>query len=162
MSTNNLSIRPATEEDTEALVLLAKNAWRAIYDGFRDQLGDEVFSLIYPDPMEQKAAQVRQNVANDYCYITIIDGEIAGFISYTYDQKQKIGTIGNNAVSTVFRGHGIGPRQYEFVFDLLRAQGAQAVRVTTGLDDTHAPARHAYEKAGFTASLSSVTYYKKL
>ena len=40
--------------------------------------------------------------------------------------------------------------------------GALAVRVTTGADDAHAPARRAYEKAGFEKSLSSVTYYKKL
>ena len=159
---NGLTIRPATASDTEALVSLAKNEWAAIYDGFRPQLGDEIFSLVYPDPMAQKEAQIRENVASGNCFVTELDGKIAGFIYYAYDEKTKIGTIGNNAVSGNFRGRGIGPSQYEFVFDLLRKQGAAAVRVTTGADEAHAPARRAYEKAGFSESLSSVTYYKKL
>ena len=158
----NLTIRTATASDTEALVSLAKNEWAAIYDGFRPQLGDEIFELVYPDPMAQKEAQVRENVASGNTYVTEIDGQIAGFIHYAYDEKTKIGTIGNNAVSQAFRGRGIGPSQYEFIFELLRKQGAAAVRVTTGLDEAHAPARRAYEKAGFSESLSSVTYYKKL
>ena len=36
------------------------------------------------------------------------------------------------------------------------------ITVTTGLDDGHAPARRAYEKAGFEKNLPSLTYYKKL
>ena len=158
----NLTFRTAEEKDTETLVTIAKNEWRAIYDGFRVQMGDELFPLFYPDPMEQKAAQIRENVTSGNCYVTELDGKIAGFIYYAYDEKSRIGTISNNAVSADFRGHGIGGRQYEFVFERLRALGALAVRVTTGADDAHAPARRAYEKAGFEKSLSSVTYYKKL
>ena len=159
---NELSIRKATTEDTDTLVILAQNEWRAIYDGFRAQMEDELFSLVYADPMEQKASQIRENVASGNCYVTELDGKIAGFIYYAYDEKSRIGTISNNAVSADFRGHGIGGRQYEFVFERLRALGALAVRVTTGADDAHAPARRAYEKAGFEKSLSSVTYYQKL
>ena len=101
-------------------------------------------------------------MASGNCFVSEIDGEIAGFICYIYDESTKIGTISNNAVSSTFRGHGIGPRQYEFIFDHLRGLGATVVRVTTGLDDGHAPARRAYEKAGFAKTTSSVTYYKKL
>ena len=156
------TIRPATEADTEALVTIALAEWQAIYDGFADQLGEEIFPLIYPDPRADKAGQIRRNVASGSCFVTECDGRIAGFIHYTYDTSTHIGTIGNNAVSGEFRGRGIGPRQYEFVFDLLRRRGAKGVRVTTGLDEAHAPARRAYEKAGFSASTRSVTYFKKL
>ena len=159
---DHLTIRLANSQDTEVLVALAQNEWRAIYDGFRAQMGDDLFSLFYPDPMAQKAAQIRENVASGHCFVSELDGKIAGFIYYTYDENSKIGTISNNAVSADFRGKGIGGRQYEFVFDRLRALGALAVRVTTGADESHAPARRAYEKAGFEKSLSSVTYYKKL
>ena len=158
----NLTIRPANASDTEVLVSIAKNEWSAIYDGFRPQLGEELFSLVYPDPMAQKEAQIRENVASGNCFVSELEGKIAGFIYYAYDENTRIGTIGNNAVSSLFRGRGIGPRQYEFIFDLLRKKGAAAVRVTTGADEAHAPARRAYEKAGFDRSLSSVTYYKKL
>ena len=159
---SELIIRPATEEDTEALVALALNEWAPIYDGFRDQLGDEVFYTFYPDPREDKAGQIRRNVASGLCYVTECDGKIAGFIHYNYDPSTRLGWISNNAVSHEFRGRGIGPRQYEFIFDVLRKQGAIGVRVTTGLDEAHAPARRAYEKAGFKVSTQSITYCKKL
>ena len=71
---STFSIRSATEQDTDTLVAIAKNEWRAIYDGFRPLLGEELFSLIYPDPLMQKEEQIRQNVASGCCYVTIIDG----------------------------------------------------------------------------------------
>ena len=37
-----------------------------------------------------------------------------------------------------------------------------AVTVSTGLDEGHAPARRAYERAGFEKHLDSVTYCKML
>ena len=156
------TIRTATEADTEALVAIAVAEWQAIYDGYAEQLGGELFALAYPDPRAAKAGQIRHNVASGNCFVTECDGRIAGFIHYTYDPAGRIGTIGNNAVSGEFRGHGIGPRQYQHIFDLLKEMGAVAVRVTTGLDAAHAPARRAYEKAGFSANTQSITYYKKL
>jgi hypothetical protein len=35
-------------------------------------------------------------------------------------------------------------------------------KVTTGLDDAHAPARAAYARAGFSAAVASVTLYREL
>ena len=159
---NDPIIRPATAEDTEVLVAIALHEWAAIYEGFRMQMGDELFSIFYPDPRADKAEQIRRNVASGTCYVTECDGRIAGFIHYMYDEARRIGTVGNNAVSHEFRGRGIGPRQYAFIFDLLRERGAVGVRVTTGLDEGHAPARRAYEKAGFSANTQAITYFKKL
>lgn len=159
---NELTIRPATPEDADKLVAIALNEWRAIYDGFRPQMGEDIFALVYPDPAADKERQIRHNVASGCCFVTECEGKIAGFIHYTYDPSTHIGTIGNNAVSHEFRGRGIGPRQYEFIFARLREMGAEVVRVTTGLDEAHAPARRAYEKAGFVGNTQSITYYKKL
>ena len=159
---NTQIIRPAKGEDLEKMVAIARSEWFAIYEGFRAQLGEEIFNQVYHEPLDQKEAQIRSNLANDLCFVTECEGEIAGFITCRLDAASKIGRIGNNAVSAAFRGRGIGVRQYEFVFDRLREMGATTVCVTTGLDEAHAPARRAYEKAGFSASLSSVTYYKIL
>lgn len=155
-------IRPATEEDADTLVAIALNEWKAIYEGYREQMGEELYFTFFPDCNADKEGQIRRNVASGNCFITECDGKIAGFINYVYSESEKIGTISNNAVSSEFRGRGIGPRQYEFVFDRLRSLGAVAVKVTTGFDDAHAPARRAYEKAGFSANTKSITYYKKL
>ena len=159
---STLSIRPATEADADAVVAIAIAEWEAIYQGYRAQLGDDVFYCFFPDHKAQKESGVRANLASGTMYVTECDGKIAGFIHYVYDPSSRTGTISNNAVSGEFRGKGIGPRQYEFVFDLLRKRGAIGVRVTTGLDEGHAPARRAYEKAGFKAHTEAVTYYKEL
>ncbi len=34
--------------------------------------------------------------------------------------------------------------------------------VMTGLDDAHAPARRAYEKAGFDKHIENIRYYREL
>ena len=157
-----LSIRPATEADAEAIVAIAVAEWEAIYQGYRAQLGDEIFYTFFPDHKAQKERGVRANLKSGTMYVTECKGRVAGFIHYVYDDSSRTGTISNNAVSSEFRGHGIGPKQYDFVFNLLRERGAIGVRVTTGLDEGHAPARRAYEKAGFSAHTESITYYKKL
>lgn len=159
---SELTHRPARPEDEEAVVAIALSEWEAIYQGYRAQLGDEVFYTFFPNHREAKAASVRQNLASGTMYVTECEGKIAGFIHYVYEEKTRIGTISNNAVSGEFRGRGIGPRQYELVIAHLRELGAAAVKVTTGLDDGHAPARRAYQKAGFEANTQSITYYQKL
>ena len=159
---SELTHRPARPEDEAAVVAIAIAEWEAIYQGYREQLGDEVFNTFFPDHHAAKAANIRANLASGTMYVTECEGKVAGFIHYVYDAGSRIGTISNNAVSGEFRGRGIGPRQYELVFSLLREAGAVGVRVTTGLDDGHAPARRAYEKAGFERNTQAITYYKKL
>ena len=41
-------------------------------------------------------------------------------------------------------------------------QGMRYARVSTGLDDAHAPARRAYERAGFDICHENMTYFAKL
>lgn len=159
---SELLLRPARPEDESAVVAIAVAEWEAIYGGYREQLGDEVFFTFFPNHREAKEAAIRHNLKSGTMYVTECEGRVAGFIHFVYDEGARIGTISNNAVSGEFRGRGIGPRQYAFVFDLLRERGAVGVRVTTGLDEAHAPARRAYEKAGFKVSTQAITYYKKL
>ena len=156
----DLIIRRATAEDGEAIAEIAVAEWEAIYLGFRDQLGEELFRLQYGDYRAKKRAAVLSTL--EAIYVSELEGRIVGFITLFYDGDTGIGTISNNAVAGDMRGHGIGGRQYEFVFDRLREMGAKCVKVGTGLDEAHAPARRAYEKAGFDRSLSSITYYKML
>ena len=74
------TIRLATAEDADALVAIARAEWDAIYRGFSDQLGEEIFSVFYPDPGADKENQIRRNVESGSCYLSLSDGEIAGFI----------------------------------------------------------------------------------
>ena len=51
---------------------------------------------------------------------------------------------------------------YERVLELFREARMEYARVRTSLDEGHAPARRAYEKAGFDRSLPDVTYFLEL
>jgi hypothetical protein len=53
-------------------------------------------------------------------------------------------------------------QMYAFALDRFRSEGMRWANVDTGLDDGHAPARRAYERAGFDISISSIRYYKEL
>ena len=159
---SELTMRPARPEDEAAVVAIALSEWEAIYQGYRDQLGDEIFDTFFPDYREGKAASIRQNLASGTMHVTECEGRVVGFIHYVYDEHARVATISHNAVSGEFRGRGIGPKQYEMLFARLTELGAIGVRVTTGLDDAHAPARRAYGKAGFVANTQAITYYKKL
>ena len=44
----------------------------------------------------------------------------------------------------------------------LKAAGMQLATVGTGGDPSHAPARRAYEKAGFSVHIPSIYMYRKL
>ena len=48
------------------------------------------------------------------------------------------------------------------MLDYFREQGMVVAKVFTGLDEAHAPARRAYQRAGFDHSLEHVTYYMEL
>ncbi len=162
-STNEeYTMRLATADDADRLVEIALSEWHAIYEGFREQMGNELFTLLYPDYNADKEGQIRRNIESGTCYVTECNGVIAGFIHFLCPEGAVYGRISNNAVWHEFRGRGIAGRQYEFAFEEMRKRGAKAVMVTTGGDEGHAPARRAYEKAGFKAKTESVTYYKLL
>lgn len=158
-------IRPARAEDLEAICELAELAWRPIYAEFRRRLGDRLDSRLRPTSEGLKATQVREAFEQhpDCMIVTEIAGRVAAFATFfLVDAERRIGEIGNNAVHPDFQGQGLSRRQYEAIFTELRRRGAEYVRVMTGLDDAHRPARRAYEAVGFDRELPVVTYYREL
>lgn len=154
-----VTIRWATAEDAEAVARVAKVAWKPIFDGYREQLGEDIFHLIYPtDPLEEKQKEVAKAAAGEHCFVAEYEGRVVGFATYMIDGA--VGTLANNAVA--LRGHGIAGMLHARIFEEMKACGCKAVTVRTGLDAAHAPARRAYEKDGFTNSLPSIQYYKML
>jgi GNAT superfamily N-acetyltransferase len=162
---DDVVIRPARAEDIDAVCELAELAWQPVFVEFRRRLGDDLDSRLRPEVKGLKEAQVRQAFEQypGNMIVTEIDGRVVAFATFhAVEPAKKIGEIGNNAVHPDFQGRGLARRQYERVFAELRRLGMEYVRVTTGLDDGHAPARKAYEAVGFDRSLPQVTYYREL
>jgi len=151
----------AREEHFEIAGDMAIKAWTPIHEEYKRLLGEEIHKTFFDDWRDKKKNSVINSLASPRGYVALVDDVVAGFISYRVDENAKTGEIIGNAVDDKFRGMGIGTMMYEFVMDKMREEGMAAVVVTTGGDDAHAPARRAYEKAGFEKFLPSVKYYKK-
>ncbi|MBR5308357.1 MAG: GNAT family N-acetyltransferase [Clostridia bacterium] len=157
-----LEIVPYCDIYREKVIEMTVFAWQGIFDEYKRRLGDKMFSDLYGDWKETKTARVISGMTSGKGYVALAEGEIAGFIYYVTDEKKKLGTVEENAVSEEFLGNGIGRKMYEFVLSKMKEDGMIYAQVGTGLDDAHAPARVSYIKAGFDKALPSVRLFKEL
>lgn len=157
-------IRAYRAEDLSALMNIGNQAWQDIYRMFRCCYGGELFELLTPDPDTSKGEQIRGHCEQhpDWVLVCEQDGQIKGFVTFRLDPQRGLGEIGNNAVRLDCRGQGVAQELYAAVLDRFRQTGLRYARVHTGLDTAHAPARRAYEKAGFDIRHEEVVYYQKL
>ena len=160
MYNEEITIVPCKEEYVEDCVRISIEAYEYIHECYMELMSEQLHEGIMGNWRENKAVGIREQQLGENAYVAIIDGKVAGFIAFRV--KNDVGVILNNAVDSQFRGKGVGNRMYEFVFEKMREQGALYASVSTGGDDGHAPARKAYERAGFTHWRPSRTYYRKL
>jgi ribosomal protein S18 acetylase RimI-like enzyme len=128
---------------------------------YRSALGSDIVDIEFPECDER----IGRNVA-DHCerfpqwlFVSEVDGEIAGFVTFLLKPEKGLGILDDNAVDPKHQGKGIAVEMYKAVLKHMYDQGIEYARVMTGLDEAHAPARRAYEKAGFNVRHEDVTYY---
>jgi ribosomal protein S18 acetylase RimI-like enzyme len=157
-------VRSYRSEDLAWLMETANKAWCGINASYRRAYGDELFVLLVPNEHTRKGEEMR-GICREHpenVFVCEENGRRAGFIHLVFDRTRRIGEIGNNAVDPECGLKGIGQQMYHFAFERFRAEGMGYATVQTGLDEGHAPARRAYERAGFDISHSKITYYRKL
>ena len=155
-----VEIVPARPEHAAACVRISLEAYEQIHEYYKEHLGEELHDAVMADWREQKAAAVEKQQLGDHAFVALVNGTVVGFAAYRVEGDT--GVIANNAVDNRYRGNGIGGQLYEKVLSEMKKNGVQFARVLTGGDEGHAPARRAYEKAGFQKNLPSVTYYMDL
>lgn len=139
---------------------IAISAWTPLREIAKNELDDEIYNKVFTGWKDSKRKSVLDAMKSDDGHVAIIGDRVVGFISYKVNGI--IGVIGENAVATEYKGKGIAQKLYKLVLDKMKEQGAEIATVFTGLDEGHAPARKAYEKAGFSKNLKHITYYKVL
>jgi ribosomal protein S18 acetylase RimI-like enzyme len=165
MVSAELVLRDLVARDVEAAVEIAVAAWEPINAHHREVLGDALFAATRPDWRTEKARAVRtacQPNEGRVALVAEVEGQVVAFLTFTADQQNGVGAFTNNAVSPEHQGQGIGSRLYAYALQRMRELGLRYARVTTGGDAAHAPARRAYERAGFVQKLTSVEYYREL
>lgn len=158
-------MRPVRPDDQPILEDIRKAAFAPVFESFRSILGEEIYALAQAREDEGQSAYLESLFASSSgwdVYVAELDDAVVGFVSIQVKQETRIGEIGLNAVHPDYAGKGIGTRMYEFAIAKMKEADMQVATVSTGGDPSHAPARRAYEKAGFTAQIPSVWMCRKI
>ena len=158
----NYRIRKSKESDLEDLLDLTIAAFKPIFDSFKKILGPFIFPVLYPDWQETQRKIVLDALQdkNIHFYVAEVNEKVVGLITYILHEN-KHGEVHFLAVHPDHQNLGIGTTLNLFVLEKFMEAGMIMAEVGTGGDESHAPARKAYEKAGYTG-LPIVRYYKKL
>lgn len=161
----NLHFRRAEPADHPRLEAIRKAAFAPVFASFRAILGDTIYQLAQAaedDAQEQMLTTLLSPGSGWENIVAELNGVIVGFMALELNRETTVGEIGLNGVDPAYAGQGIGTQMYIYAVDLMRNAGMQVATVATGGDPSHAPARRAYEKAGFDVQIPSVWYCQEL
>ncbi len=154
-----LSVRRANEGDAAHVEDVRRAAFAPVFGSFRAILGEEISQVTQARDDQAQAEYLTSLLEPDSgweLYVAEQAGVVVGFVSVQLNEQTSIGEIGLNAVHPDRASAGIGTAMYNVVLERLRRAGMRVATVSTGGDASHAPARRAYEKAGFTVGIPSV------
>lgn len=165
MAASSPDLRPFAPSGLSAMQRVREAAFRPVFQAFRAIVGGEIAALAFARADAEQAKLldgICAAASGHHVLVATVGGEVVGFVSFTTDADKRIGEIGLNAVHPKHAGRGIGTRMYEHVLALMRERGMALATVGTGGDPAHAPARRAYEKAGFGPAIPSFWLYRLL
>lgn len=157
-------IRLCTPGDIPRICEIAKLAWEKIFDYLETSYGKNLYNTVNPDCRNSKTPAIIRFFEQhpDWLYVAERNGRVVGFICFEINSSTRCGTIGNNAADPECGEKGVGQEMYQAVLEKFRQEGVKAAMVTTGADPAHAPARRAYERAGFKLKTEQVFYIMDL
>jgi len=158
-------MREAREYDLPALEKIRAAAFAPVFASFRKLLGDSLYEIVQSREDEAQSELLASFLSPSSpwrLYAAEMSGQVVGFVALQLDHESKVGEIGLNAVHPEHAGQGVGTQMYAFALARMKAAGMRAVTVATGDDESHAPARRAYEKAGFSKGIPSIWMCREL
>ena len=157
-------IRQAERGDMPRIHEIAVLAWTPIFTLNEHLMGRHLFRTVNPDWRSDIKQQISSHFERNpqWTFVVEADDKVAGFLTYHLDSDKKIGEIGYNAVDPEYQGRGLGEAMHREVLSRFKEAGMVYAKVFTWLDDSHIPARAAYEKLGFKQMIRSVQYFMKL
>ncbi len=166
-----LPIRALVEDDIDAVLEVARQAWLPVFWSLERVLGTEIWRRLDEDPQgtQLKAIEDLCRDKSDATGVWVAEvpetsadrAALAGFVAYKLDLEKKQGEIWFLAVHPDYQNRGIGTALNRSALERMREAGMIVAIVETGGDPSHAPARRCYKKSGFTA-LPIVRYFQAL
>ena len=158
-----MNIEPYDPRHLEDVVRLSLRAWAPVFVSLKQVLMPAVWESFYPAGWQQSQDKsVRDTCASAdmKTWVAIESGTVAGFVALRFHEG-KLGEIYMIAVDPDFQRRGIAMALTDFAVARMKEAGMEIAMVETGGDPGHAPARAAYEKAGFRV-LPLARYFRKL
>ncbi len=162
-TSSEFAMRPFRASDRLPIQAIRQKAFQSIFASFRQLVGDEIFELLYHDADKEQSEYLESicaKSADKEVFVLLRDDAVIGFVGLSADKARAIGEIDLNAVDPHYQGLGGGRFMYNFALARLKEQGMRLVKVGTGSDPSHVPARKAYKKAGFKVGIPGVTLFK--
>lgn len=94
-------------------------------------------------------------------WVAEVGGTPVGFIACDLNLQDRTAEVQLIAVHPDSQNRGVGTSLNTFALEMMKESGIRLVHVNTGGDPSHAPARRAYEKAGYVP-MPLVRYFKDL
>ncbi|MCA9892464.1 MAG: GNAT family N-acetyltransferase [Anaerolineae bacterium] len=156
-------IRLYEPSDLDPLKALTVLAFEPVFASFRQIMGPNIFPKLYPNWQQGQMDWVDTLVREDKytVWVAVVEEQPVGLIAYSMEQEKQTAEVQFLVVHPDFQNDGIGTDLNTFALEKLREAGIRLVEVGTGGDESHAPARRAYEKAGYRP-LPLVRYYQWL
>ena len=147
-----VEIREFRQGDLETVVEFSLRAWAPVFASVQDVLGDDIFLRLHPDWRADQEQAVRSSCTNDErdVFVAVAGGRV-GFVAIALNAfHERMGVIEIIGVDPDYQRRGVSSRLTEFATEHMRSRGMDIAVIETGGDPGHAPARAAYETAGFT------------
>jgi ribosomal protein S18 acetylase RimI-like enzyme len=157
-------IEPYDDSKLDAIVRLSLRAWQPVFESLRDAMGPAVYRAFYRDDWraaQQRAVESVCSAEDMHVWVASEQSKTAGFVALKLHPEDQMGEIYMIAVDPDFQRRGIATRLTRHSVDWFKNAGMSIVMVETGGDPGHAPARQAYEAAGFRL-LPVARYFKSL
>lgn len=159
-----MQIKPYNPRYLDAVVQLSLRAWAPVFASIQTVMNPDVYQTFYPDTWlvsQQQAVEAVCTAADTQVWVAIASDSTVGFVAVKLHPEDSMGEIYMVAVDPDWQGQGIGSALIEFALSGMKDSGMAIAMVETGGDPGHAPARRAYEKAGFEL-LPIARYFKSL
>ena len=144
----DVTLRPLTDADVDAVVAFSLDAWAPVFAGFEQVMGPRAYRFVYPDWRTAQAAAVAEVCRSLDAWVADVDGAPIGFVAvrWTEEGATPVGEVEMIAVAPAHQRVGIASRLLERAITEMRARGVPLAVLGTGGEGGLPPGRGLYER----------------
>ena len=148
-----IAIEPFAPAHLPAVLDLSMRSWEPVFAALAKEMPPYIYRAFWPDGWRTRQAEEVAQICRDRetdVHVALDGNTVVGFVGIRLHSEDSMGEIYIVAVDPDHQRKGIGQKLIDFALERMRAEGCAIAMVETSGDSGHAPARAAYEQAGFS------------